>query len=248
MRERVYVIVFMIVLGLVAAIVLTAANSVLKPLYDANKEREAKGNVLIALGIEGWDKEKVKTATIDEIKAAFRKYIVTVYQGRELGPDEELPPKAEADFYVGYREPGGKGLIGYAFKITGAGFWDRISGYLAVDPPVEKVIGITFYEDYETPGLGHKINEPEWQEKWLSGLRDPEHPEQRVAVSLYKPGTGAPRIDIVAPGTALAANQVHALSGATETSGAVQKFMNAQLLKFVEAVTAYKKGQPPSAP
>jgi Na+-transporting NADH:ubiquinone oxidoreductase subunit C len=239
MRERIYVVVFMIVLGLVAAVVLTAANSVLKPLYDANKEREAKGNVLIALGIKdeqgAWTKDRVSVATVEQIKAAFDKYIVTVYKGRELGPDEALQPKAEPDFYVGYREAGRKDLIGYAFKITGAGFWDRISGYLAVDPAVEKVIGITFYEDYETPGLGHKINEPEWQRTWLGR-------------SITKPGTDTPRIDIVPPGTELKANQVHAISGATETSGAVQKFMNSQLRRFVESVKAYKKGQPSSAP
>jgi len=232
MKERLYVVFFMIALGLVAAVVLTAANAVLKPMYDANKEREAKGNVLIALGIEGWDKNRVRTATIDEIKSAFGKHIVTISKGRELGPDAELPPGAEADFYIGYEKPDRQELIGYAFKITGAGFWDRISGYLAVDAAVEKVIGITFYEDSETPGLGHKINEPEWQETWIGR-------------SIYKPGTDEPWLGIVPPGTDLKANQVHAISGATETSGALQKFMNSQLAEFVIAVRKHT-GEGPS--
>ncbi|MBN1919257.1 MAG: FMN-binding protein [Verrucomicrobia bacterium] len=226
MKERVYVIGFMIVLGLVAAVVLTAANSVLKPLYDANKERESKGNVLIALGIEGWDKERVAAATVDDIKAAFDKAIIerTV---RLTGPDGRAK---DVVFYEGYRTEAKTAgdLIGYAFKITGAGFWDRISGYLAVDPTVQKVIGITFYEDYETPGLGHKINEPEWQQTW-------------VGRSIHRPDTDMPRIDIVPPGTDLKANQVHAISGATETSGAVQKFLNAQLRDFVAAVKQDKE-------
>jgi Na+-transporting NADH:ubiquinone oxidoreductase subunit C len=229
MRERIYTVVFMILLGLVAAVVLTAANHFLKPMYDANKEREAKGNVLIALGIEGWDKARVARAKIGDIKDAFHNHIITVYQGRELGPDEELPPGAEADFYVGYNTTGGgvRTPIGYAFKITGPGFWDRISGYLAVDAAVEKVIGITFYEDNETPGLGHKINDADWQEQWMGR-------------SIYRPGTDEPWIGIVPPGTELKDDQVHAISGATETSGALQKFMNAQLKAFVAAVKAYK--------
>ena len=230
MKERLYVIVFMIVLGLAAAVVLTGANHFLKPLYEANKERESKGNVLIALGIEGWDKAHVKTATMDEIKQAFGNHIVTVYKGRELAAGEELPPAEEADFYIGYREPGRKGFIGYAFKMTGAGFWDRISGYLAVDSAVEKVIGITFYEDAETPGLGHKINDAEWQRTWIGR-------------SIHKPGTDEPWIGIVPPGTEAKANQVHAISGATETSGAVQKFLNARLKRFVSAVKEYTKGR-----
>lgn len=235
MRERLYVIGFMIALGLAAAVVLTAANSVLDPMYEANKEREAKGNVLIALGIEGWDKARVSSANIDDVKKAFRAHIVTVYKGREYGPDEELPPGAEPDFYVGYEQPGRKTLIGYAFKITGPGFWDRISGYLAVDAAVETVIGITFYEDNETPGLGHKINDADWQEQWIGR-------------SIYKPGTDEPWLGIVPPGTELKANQVHAISGATETSGALQKFANSRLAAFVIAVKEYTKDQGTGAP
>jgi Na+-transporting NADH:ubiquinone oxidoreductase subunit C len=224
MRERLYVIGFMIVLGLVAAVVLTAANSMFKPLYEANKEREAKGNVLIALGVEGWDKARVKTATMDAIKTAFDKHIEEVTVEITLGTGAAATTKP-VTFYKGYRAKPhtDETLIGYAFLITGAGFWDRISGYLAVDAAVEKVIGITFYEDNETPGLGHKINEPEWQRTWLGQ-------------SIFKPGTEQPWIGIVPPGTELKPNEVHAISGATETSSALQRFANSQLAEFVQAV------------
>jgi len=227
MKERLYIIVFVVVLGLVAAAVLTVANSVLYPKYKENIERESKGNVLIALGIPGWDKARVKTATIEEIKKAFDKYIIAVPAVETLAPGEE------PDFYEGYEleEDGTHGaLVGYAFKITGAGFWDRISGYLAVDPDVKEVIGITFYEDSETPGLGHKINEPEWQATW-------------VGRSIYRPGTEEPGIGITPARRDKPANEVDAISGATETSGAVQRFLNARLAVFVEKVTAYKAGQ-----
>jgi len=232
MRERIYVVVFMIVLGLVAAVVLTAANALLKPMYDVNKERESKGNVLIALGIEGWNKDRVAVATIDDIKAAFDKSII------ERKVRITTPGGAQKDvvYYEGYRtEAKTKAdLIGYAFKITGAGFWDRISGYLAVDAKLETVIGITFYEDIETPGLGHKINEPEWQRQFLGR-------------SIYKAGTDIPRLDIVPPSSELKANQVHAISGATETCTAVQKFTNSQLRDFVVAVKEYTKGDQSSS-
>jgi len=231
MKERLYVVGFMIVLGLVAAIVLTAANALFKPLYEANKEREAKGNVLIALGIEGWDKTRVKTATMETIKTAFDEHIEEVTVEITLGDGAGATTKP-VTFYKGFsaKPHTDETFIGYAFLITGAGFWDRISGYLAVDPAVEKVIGITFYEDNETPGLGHKINEPEWQRLWLGR-------------SIFKLGTDKPWIGIVPPGTALKSNEVHAISGATETSGALQRFLNARLVVFVENVKAYKSGQ-----
>ena len=227
MKERLYVIVFVIILGAVSATVLTVANAVFYPKYKENVKREAKGNVLIVLGIEGWDKARVKIATIDDIDAAFTKSIVAVHKGTALGPGEEPPPGEESDFYEGYRD--GE-LIGYAFKITGPGFWDRISGYLAVDSEVKHVIGITFYEDSETPGLGNKINEPVWQQTW-------------VKCSIYTPGTGEPRIGITPKAFPKPANEVDSISGATETSGALQRFMNAQLNVFVKNVTAYKEGR-----
>jgi Na+-transporting NADH:ubiquinone oxidoreductase subunit C len=228
MRERLYVIFFTIVLGLIAAAVLTVANSVLYPKYKENVEREAKGNVLIALGLAGWDKERVKTATIEEIKSAFAQYIVVVQGGRALAPGQELPPGVEPDFYEGYRDPEHHDFIGYAIKISGPGFWDRISGYLAIDPNVEKVIGITFYEDSETPGLGHKINEPDWQKTW-------------IGKPIHTPGTGKLWFGITPPNPNKPANEVDAISGATETSTALQRFMNAQLAVFVEKLKEYKK-------
>ena len=232
MKERLYVIGFMIVLGLVAAVVLTAANSLFKPMYEANKEREAKGNVLIALGIEGWDKARVKTATMETIKAAFDTHIEEVTVEIALGDGAGKTTKP-VTFYKGYRAKPhtDETLIGYAFLITGAGFWDRISGYLAVDAAVEKVIGITFYEDSETPGLGHKINEPEWQETWIGR-------------SIFKPGTEQPWVGIVPPGSERRTNEVHAISGATETSGALQKFANSQLAEFVLAVRTHTGERP----
>jgi Na+-transporting NADH:ubiquinone oxidoreductase subunit NqrC len=227
MKERLYIIFFVIVLGLIAAAVLTVANSVLYPKYKENVEREAKGNVLIALGLSGWDKARVASATIEEIKTTFAKYIIVVHGGRALAPDEELPAGIEPDFYEGYRDAEHQQFIGYALKISGPGFWDRISGYLAVDPAVEKVIGITFYEDTETPGLGHKINEPDWQQTW-------------IGKPIHKPGTDQPWLGITPSGPNKPANEVDAISGATETSTALQRFMNAQLAVFVQKAKAYR--------
>lgn len=230
MKDRLYVIFFSIVLGLIAATVLTVANSVLYPKYKENVERESKGNVLIALGLAGWDKERVASATIEEIKGVFANNIVVVHGGRALAPGEALPPGVEPDFYEGYRDAEHQDFIGYAIKISGPGFWDRISGYLALDPNVEKVIGITFYEDVETPGLGHKINEPEWQKTWIGR-------------PIHKPGTDEVWFGITPPSPNKPANEVDAISGATETSTAVQRFMNAQLAVFVEKLKEYKRAR-----
>lgn len=53
--------------------------------------------------------------------------------------------------------------IGWVIPINGFGLWDAIYGYLAIKPDGETVIGISWYDQKETPGLGANIAEAPWQ-------------------------------------------------------------------------------------
>lgn len=53
--------------------------------------------------------------------------------------------------------------IGYVIPINGFGLWDAIYGYLAIKPDGSTIIGISWYDQKETPGLGANIAEPSWQ-------------------------------------------------------------------------------------
>lgn len=52
---------------------------------------------------------------------------------------------------------------GYVIPVNGFGLWDAIYGYLAVKPDGNSVIGITWYDQKETPGLGANIADAPWQ-------------------------------------------------------------------------------------
>jgi len=52
---------------------------------------------------------------------------------------------------------------GWIIPVNGFGLWDAIYGYLALEPNGDTVIGITWYEQKETPGLGANISETSWQ-------------------------------------------------------------------------------------
>lgn len=56
--------------------------------------------------------------------------------------------------------------IGYVIPINGYGLWDAIYGYLAIKPDGDTVIGIAWYDQKETPGLGAVISEPRWQRQF----------------------------------------------------------------------------------
>lgn len=53
--------------------------------------------------------------------------------------------------------------VGYVVPVSGFGLWDFIAGYLALEPDGNTVLGISWYEQKETPGLGANIAEADWQ-------------------------------------------------------------------------------------
>lgn len=52
---------------------------------------------------------------------------------------------------------------GYVIPVNGFGLWDAIYGYLALKPDGDTIIGVTWYDQKETPGLGANIADPAWQ-------------------------------------------------------------------------------------
>jgi Na+-transporting NADH:ubiquinone oxidoreductase subunit C len=55
---------------------------------------------------------------------------------------------------------------GYILPVNGFGLWGAVYGYLAIGPDANHVIGISWYEHIETPGLGANIAEPDWQSQF----------------------------------------------------------------------------------
>lgn len=56
---------------------------------------------------------------------------------------------------------------GYVIPINGYGLWGPIYGYLAVSKDGDTVIGTSWYQHIETPGLGAVISEAHWQDQFL---------------------------------------------------------------------------------
>lgn len=54
----------------------------------------------------------------------------------------------------------------FVIPVSGFGLWAPIYGFLAIGPDGDTVIGTTWYEHGETPGLGANITEPWWQKQF----------------------------------------------------------------------------------
>jgi len=170
----------------------------------------------------------------------------TAAAGREVRRGREItdPDSGTAfELIEGYRvdEAGGrKELIGYAFPVWGVGFWAQIRGYLAVDSRLERIIGIVFVQHSETPGLGGRITERAWRAKFRGLLAgDPVEGGRHVYIGGDKPA---------GPSSPAFGRRVDAITGATGTSAAVERFLNERITQFRRAAKAAGVGASPGQP
>jgi Na+-transporting NADH:ubiquinone oxidoreductase subunit C len=219
MKDRAYIIVFMVVLaavfgGAVAGIYL-ASESVLA----RNKELRLQRAYLEVFGmIEG-------RIALDEVGPLVERRI-------ELG-ETIVDPETSDDFQVikGYADDAHEELIGMAFRFRGMGFWSPIEGLLALNPDRTRTLGIVILEQKETPGLGGRIEEPIFTKPF----------EQGVKVSL--PGNATEKIIEISsttpdPQSPMAPRHVMAITGATQTSMALDRILNENLAAFHRAMEA----------
>jgi len=126
-------------------------------------------------------------------------------------------------------EPGAR-LIARGFAVSGVGFWARIDGIVALKPDFSEILGVAFLRHAETPGLGGRITEPQWRRRF-HGLKatPPERGEKFIHIGGPAPaGEGDPRFG----------RHVDAITGATGTSSAVERFLNEHLGRFRRAAEA----------
>jgi Na+-transporting NADH:ubiquinone oxidoreductase subunit C len=127
-------------------------------------------------------------------------------------------------FYLGYDEAG-ETPVGIAFVVGGPGFWGPIEAMVAVDGSAGVVIGVNFFRHTETPGLGARMTEPLFRDQFRG-------------LSLKGKGasSGGGFFRLVPAGTASSADELDAITGATRTSEAIERFLNRELKHFVDTL------------
>ena len=115
----------------------------------------------------------------------------------------------------------GDAQIGFVFQ--GQGVWDVIRGILVLDRNLETVQGLEFLEQHETPGLGARIEEAEFKNRFKGLEIAWNQPENQRIIIGKDTGTGQN-------------NRVDAITGATQTSMALMQALNAELEAFRELV------------
>jgi len=199
MKGSAYTIVYAAVLGTTCALVLTFAASFTAPYKQANAEAEEVKNILLVLNVSIPDK-------------ASSAEMVKIYK-------ENVREQKRGGITTYIYTPSANNEGSIAMRFAGPGLWGPIKGFLAMDPEITKIQGITFYEQEETPGLGGEIVKPSFRDKFV-GL-------------LIRDEAGKPGI-IIKNGGEAAANKVDGISGATMTCDKVQEMLNEAIRSIVE--------------
>ena len=133
MREKVLMILFVLVLGTVLTTALVSVNAYTAPFIEKNQVRKLCIGVLKSLDI---------ACSKDDADEIFTENIVT----------KEVAGKK---FY--FAKSGD-----VAFEINGSGLWGPIHGIIAIGPDLGTIKGIAIIHQEETPGLGGRIAEAEF--------------------------------------------------------------------------------------
>jgi len=222
-NSNTYTFIFAIVTVVLVAASLAYASTSLKPLQDENIKNEKMQNIVSTIGID---------VPRNEAAESFRQYIKQELALKGDGSvDEQVnafdidlkketkKPLSDQRYPIYVAEKDGKTF--YIVPLYGAGLWDAIWGYLALDADKNTVIGASFDHKGETPGLGAEINQS-WFEDEFKGKTMFNEKGEFVSVRTIKGGAEVGDM-----------HGVDAISGGTITSDGVSNMIQERLTNYL---------------
>ncbi|MFA5554775.1 MAG: FMN-binding protein [Phycisphaerae bacterium] len=125
----------------------------------------------------------------------------------------EQPSKETGGAYV-IRKNGE--VIAYALTMEGQGFWAPIKAVIGIEADQKTITGFYVYQQNETPGLGAEIT----QESFINQFDE-------IVIA-----EGPKSINFKRPSESLEPSEVHAVTGATQTSTRLEKIINDALIQW----------------
>lgn len=230
-QSNTYVIVYSAVLTIILGLLLSGSAQVLGPWQQEaialDKKKQILGAVISA--------EEIASMTPDQVNQFYSNQIASTVvdiNGKEISDAGVTAEKVEiakdykkpADqraypVFIYHAEGNPSDVKSYIFPLYGAGLWDAIWGYIALDTDMNTIGGITLAHAGETPGLGARITEGEVQARYV-GKKIFDESGELVAVQMMK-GEGKDYSSDL--------HKVDGMSGATITGNGVNNMLKAYL-------------------
>lgn len=212
-----YIIFYSVVMVVIVAVLLAVAAMSLQNRQNENMLDEKKQQIVTALGE---NPESVKYGDVIVASALLDK------EGNVTSEDEKdvfaavqnLKGSIADGVYPIFRTAEGAVVV----PVYGAGLWDAIWGYVALEPDMNTIKGIVLDHKGETPGLGAEIATAKHQAKYVG--KTIYDGEQLVGITLKK--GGAKESD------AAFAHEVDAITGGTKTSDGVTAMLHTCLNNY----------------
>ncbi|MCH7412640.1 NADH:ubiquinone reductase (Na(+)-transporting) subunit C [Belliella sp. R4-6] len=240
-QSNAYIITFSVILTVVLGLLLSGTSQLLGPTQKKAVELDTKKQILGAV----LDASEIRAMKPEEILDFYDKRItskVVDAEGNEIEEDEEGntliaenvnvaknykmdPAKRKYPVFIFHAEGNESDPEAIIVQVYGAGLWDEIWGFLALDTDLNTIEGVTFGHKGETPGLGARITEGNVQNRY-QGKKIFDESGEFQSVAMQK-GEGK---DYEGED-----HKVDGLSGATITANGV----NAMLENYLKAYKAY---------
>lgn len=186
--------------ALVCAALVSVTSVALKPRQQAYLQAERDARMAAMLDALPGMRALMEEAGVDRLETRY----VDLASGQVLEGGEE---SGGAPVHL-LEKDGSVYLV--VLPMQGEGYQSTIQIMLALEPDLNTVAAVTVLEHGETPGLGARIAEPEWQDLWPGKLIADENGE--ILINVVR-------------GQATTPYEVDGISGATRSSAAVSTMM-----------------------
>lgn len=174
------------VLCIVCSIIVSGAAVFLKPLQQENKLRDKQENILKAAGLFNDESDvtalfaqiEKKVVDIESGEYVEDDFDVAAYDQRKAknNPEQNVNIEASKDiaglkrrakYAEVYLVKGKDGQVDtLVLPVSGYGLWSTLYGFIALGSDLNTVVGLSFYDHGETPGLGGEVDNPKWKSQW----------------------------------------------------------------------------------
>jgi Na+-transporting NADH:ubiquinone oxidoreductase subunit C len=236
-----YIITFSIILTVILGLLLSGTSQILGPTQKKAQDLDNKKQILGAV----MDANELALMKSEEVLKFYESRIsskVVNVNGEQVETDadgnpivaenvnvgknyKKNPEQRQYPVFIFHEEGKPDQVINYIFPVYGAGLWDEIWGYVALETDLNTIQGVTFSHKGETPGLGARITSGDVQQRY-QGKKIFDEAGQLQAVYMQK-GEGK---DYSGD-----AHKVDGLSGATITANGV----NRMVLSYMEHYKSY---------
>ena len=184
MREKISMIVFIIILGTVLTTILVAVDNYTAPLIAHNEDIKQKTSILKTFKIP-YNKDDIEQTFLNNVT---------------------IQEEADLSYYIS--KDGA-----FAFLFAGSGLWGPIEGVISMNRDMKTVKGIVIIRQEETPGLGSRIAEREYLDRFGDKMF-------------------TPNLKMVSEGKSNESNEIDSITGATMSCKAFIAILNDQYKHF----------------